>query len=81
LKINKNVIVIFSILALIFGFIIGFLIGFLISFISFNDLLINVNWIDLMSAVDSILAGIGIVSGVFVAFYMGGQWRKQNKIK
>jgi hypothetical protein len=37
-------------------------------------------WTGVVSAIGSTLAGVGTLIGVFVALYVGGQWRKQNKV-
>ncbi|HHF3232854.1 TPA: hypothetical protein ACPJ2O_004464 [Vibrio diabolicus] len=57
-----------------------FCFGMLIGFTSFGEIYVGIRWTDIMSAIGSMLAGFGTVVGVFVAFYVGGQWRKQNKV-
>ncbi|MGB5122379.1 MAG: hypothetical protein WBO13_15430 [Vibrio fluvialis] len=69
---ETGVIAVFSIVLTCFGFLLGTT--------SFGEIFSSINWTDIVSAVGSILAGVGTVFGVFVAFYVGGQWRKQNKI-
>ncbi|HFQ4979478.1 TPA: hypothetical protein ACGU7N_003547 [Vibrio vulnificus] len=69
---GTGVVALFSIVLTCFGFLLGTT--------SFSEFFSGIKWTDIVSAVGSILAGVGTITGVFVAFYVGGQWRKQNKV-
>ncbi|CAK2505748.1 hypothetical protein [Vibrio sp. 1F169] len=67
-----GVIALFSIVLTCFGFLLGTT--------ALSQSFSGIKWTDIIAAVGSILAGVGTIIGVFVAFYVGGQWRKQNKV-
>ncbi|MUL04221.1 hypothetical protein GNP89_18835 [Aliivibrio fischeri] len=58
---------------------IGF--GILIGSVNMQGLSDNIRWVDILSAIGSILAGAGALLGVLSAIYVGRGWKKQNKLK
>lgn len=80
----KNVKDWFNWLLLLIAFVLILLLisfGVLIGSVNLGNLSVGVKWTDIVSALGTFIGSFATGFGIFVALYVGRQWKKQDKIK